>query len=72
MTVTTHALAVDIGGTFTDVTLVGPNGDAFTKKILTTTDDLVRGCVEGITAVLALGVPFALTWVGRRISQRRG
>ncbi len=27
--------------------------------------------VAVITAVLALGVPFALTWVGRRISQRR-
>jgi hypothetical protein len=28
--------------------------------------------VAVITAVLALGIPFALTWIGRRISQRRG
>jgi hypothetical protein len=27
--------------------------------------------VAVITAVLALGIPFGLTWVGRRISQRR-
>lgn len=27
--------------------------------------------VAVVTAVLALGVPFVLTWVGRRISQRR-
>jgi len=28
--------------------------------------------VAVITAVLALGVPFGLTWIGRRISQRKG
>ena len=28
--------------------------------------------VAVITAVLALGVPFALTWVGRRMADRRG
>lgn len=28
--------------------------------------------VAVITAVLALGVPFVLTWVGRRISRRQG
>ncbi|HEX6488566.1 MAG TPA: hypothetical protein VF137_06790 [Candidatus Dormibacteraeota bacterium] len=27
--------------------------------------------VAVITAVLALGIPFALTWIGRRISQKR-
>lgn len=28
--------------------------------------------VAVVTAVLALGVPFALTWIGRRVSQRKG
>ena len=46
------ALAVDIGGTFTDVVLrAGSN--LFVEKTLTTPDDLLRGFFDGVHAVLA-------------------
>ena len=46
------ALAVDIGGTFTDVVLrAGPK--LFVEKTLTTPDDLLRGFFDGVHAVLA-------------------
>ncbi|MEX2127422.1 MAG: hydantoinase/oxoprolinase family protein [Xanthobacteraceae bacterium] len=46
------SLAVDIGGTFTDVVLrAGP--ELFVEKTLTTHDDLLRGFFAGIHAVLA-------------------
>ena len=46
------ALAVDIGGTFTDVVLrAGPA--LFVEKTLTTPDDLLRGFFDGVHAVLA-------------------
>src|SRR5207342_1183675 len=45
------SLAVDIGGTFTDVVLrVGP--ELFVEKTLTTPDDLLRGFFTGVHAVL--------------------
>jgi N-methylhydantoinase A len=46
------ALAVDIGGTFTDVVLRSGN-DLFVEKTLTTHDDLLRGFFDGVHAVLA-------------------
>lgn len=44
------SLAVDIGGTFTDVVLTG--AEVFTEKTLTTHDDLVRGVHAGVVAAL--------------------
>jgi N-methylhydantoinase A len=45
------SLAVDIGGTFTDVVLRdGPS--FFVEKTLTTADDLLRGFLTGVRAVL--------------------
>ena len=44
-------LAVDIGGTFTDVVLEGPDGSASTK-VLTTHDAPVRGVLEGVRQLL--------------------
>ncbi|MGH6906110.1 MAG: hydantoinase/oxoprolinase N-terminal domain-containing protein, partial [Geminicoccaceae bacterium] len=45
------SLAVDIGGTFTDVVLRdGPS--FFVEKTLTTADDLLRGFLAGVRAVL--------------------
>jgi N-methylhydantoinase A len=45
------SLAVDIGGTFTDIVLLA--GDSvFTEKTLTTPDDLLRGFFAGIGVVL--------------------
>ena len=46
-------IAADIGGTFTDVTLVGEDGVVTTRKILSTPDDYSRAVVEGIGQLLA-------------------
>ena len=47
-----YALAVDIGGTFTDVVVRSAAGRAWVDKTLTTPDNLdtglFRGCAEGI------------------------
>ena len=45
-------LAVDIGGTFTDVVLELPAGERITTKLLTTYDHPGRAVLEGITTVL--------------------
>ena len=46
-------LAVDIGGTFTDVVLVNiDDARIFTAKLMTTPDDLLRAVQEGIIRVL--------------------
>jgi N-methylhydantoinase A len=44
-------LGVDVGGTFTDVVLSGPDG-MHTAKVRTTPDDPVDGAVDGVAAVL--------------------
>ncbi len=46
-------LGVDIGGTFTDVVLLGDDGSVRTIKVLSTPDDYARGVVAGATALLA-------------------
>ena len=47
-----YSLAVDIGGTFTDVVLRGDNGELTTDKTLTTHDDLLKGFFRGVDLVL--------------------
>jgi len=47
-------LAVDIGGTFTDVALESADGRRLTTKVLTTPSAPEQGVVEGIGKVLAL------------------
>jgi len=49
---TRHALAVDIGGTFTDIVLRSAAGRVWTDKVLTTHDDLLEGFFRGVDAVL--------------------
>src|SRR3954447_5046020 len=50
-------LGVDIGGTFTDVVLLGEDGSLHARKLLSTPDDYARGVVEGALALLAdLGI----------------
>jgi N-methylhydantoinase A len=49
-----NALGIDIGGTFTDVILVDGDGRVHTDKRLNTTDDVVRGCNDGVAAVLGV------------------
>ena len=46
-------LGVDIGGTFTDVVLLGDDGSVRTAKVLSTPDDYARGVVDGAVALLA-------------------
>src|SRR6202140_1252952 len=44
---------VDIGGTFTDIVLLGDGGERYTKKVSSTVDDYARAIVDGLTALLA-------------------
>lgn len=46
------SIAIDIGGTFTDVVLVRGEG-IWVEKTLTTPDDLIKGVVTGIRLILA-------------------
>ena len=47
-----YRIAVDVGGTFTDVTLSDPaSGDIATAKVLTTPADRGQGVLDGIRAV---------------------
>ncbi len=49
----TYSLAVDIGGTFTDIVLRGSGGELVIDKTLTTPDNLLEGFFAGVNAVLA-------------------
>src|SRR5271170_1147413 len=44
---------VDIGGTFTDIVLIGDRGERYTKKVSSTVDDYARAIVDGLAALLA-------------------
>ncbi len=48
-----NRIGVDIGGTFTDVVLLGADGALRTKKVLSTPDDYARGVVHGVLELLA-------------------
>ncbi|MGH6618529.1 MAG: hydantoinase/oxoprolinase N-terminal domain-containing protein, partial [Alphaproteobacteria bacterium] len=50
---TKYRLGVDIGGTFTDIVLLGESGAVETKKILSTPDDYSRAIEDGIRRLLA-------------------
>ncbi len=53
----TYRIGVDIGGTFTDVVLVGPDGVLCARKIPTTPQDYSRALVQGmVEACAAAGV----------------
>ena len=43
-----YRIGVDIGGTFTDIILLGPDGALVTKKILSTPDDYSRAVIKGM------------------------
>src|SRR5437764_4250092 len=44
---------VDIGGTFTDIVLLGDRGERYTKKVWRTVDDYARAITEGLSQLLA-------------------
>src|SRR5215510_13301170 len=48
-----HRLGVDVGGTFTDLVLVGPNGHALTRKVLSSTGDYAEAIVQGARELMA-------------------
>ncbi len=48
-----YRLGVDIGGTFTDVVLLGSDGAMRTKKILSTPDDYAQGVIDGAVSLLS-------------------
>jgi N-methylhydantoinase A len=49
----TWRLGVDVGGTFTDLVLVAPDGTARTRKVLSATDDYATAMVAGTVELLA-------------------
>src|SRR6266566_3913111 len=44
---------VDIGGTFTDIVLLGDQGERYTKKVSSTVDDYARAITDGLSQLLA-------------------
>ncbi len=48
---TSYHVGVDIGGTFTDIVLLGSDGTIHTKKISSSVDDYARAIVEGLVEV---------------------
>jgi N-methylhydantoinase A len=49
----TFRAGVDIGGTFTDIVLLGDSGERYTKKVSSTVDDYARAITEGLAELLA-------------------
>jgi len=50
---TTYRVGVDIGGTFTDIVLLGSEGTLHTKKISSSVGDYARAIIEGLAEVFA-------------------
>ena len=47
-----YRAGIDIGGTFTDLVLMGEDGSVHAEKLLTTPDDFGRGIADGLAAAL--------------------
>ena len=45
-------IGVDIGGTFTDIVLLGPEGRLSVRKVSSSVDDYARAIVEGLAVAL--------------------
>src|SRR5258708_3359618 len=52
-TARSYRVGVDIGGTFTDIVLVGADGTIHTKKISSSADNHARAIVEGLNELFA-------------------
>jgi N-methylhydantoinase A len=50
---TDYRIGIDIGGTFTDLALLGPGGKLTTRKVSSTPDDYGRGIADGVLELLA-------------------
>jgi N-methylhydantoinase A len=54
---TTYRVGVDIGGTFTDIVVLGSDGSIHTTKVSSTVDDYAAAIVDGLSEVCrAIGV----------------
>jgi N-methylhydantoinase A len=49
---TTYRVGVDIGGTFTDIVVLGSDGSIHTKKVSSSVDDYARALVDGLNDAL--------------------
>ncbi|MGH6905527.1 MAG: hydantoinase/oxoprolinase family protein [Geminicoccaceae bacterium] len=49
---TRFRIGVDIGGTFTDIVLMGSDGAVYTRKVPSSVDDYAAAIVDGLDAVL--------------------
>ena len=76
-----YRLGIDIGGTFTDLTLISSDGLLHTKKVPTTPDDYSQAILEGTRAILdgagikthsVVEVSHATTIATNTIIQRKG
>src|SRR4051795_11325073 len=50
---TRYRIGVDIGGTFTDIVLLGANGSVHTQKISSSVDNYARAIVDGLQELFA-------------------
>jgi N-methylhydantoinase A len=50
--VSDYRVGVDIGGTFTDIVVLGEEGERYTRKVSSTVDDYARAIVEGLAGLL--------------------
>ena len=48
-----YRIGIDIGGTFTDLALLGTDGSLITRKVSSTPDDYGRGIADGIVELLS-------------------
>lgn len=48
-----YRVGVDTGGTFTDLILLGDDGQLLRRKVLSTPDDFSRGILQALTAAMA-------------------
>lgn len=51
----THRIAIDVGGTFTDLVISGADGSARTLKLLSTPDDYSRAIADGLARLFRDG-----------------
>ena len=52
LTQKTHRIGIDIGGTFTDIVLIGEDGTVLTQKVPSTPDNYAQGIVAGLASLL--------------------
>ena len=49
---TTLRVGVDIGGTFTDIVVLGSDGSIHTKKVSSSVDDYAQAIVDGLAGTV--------------------